>query len=130
MITFSPVKGQIPPFARVAAITLPASQVVSVEQVYKQILLPFKLITVEILGKLISIVYRKLHWVHKINDTYMKVEFKSIHQICVRWKSLQQKWRKSNWYHLAQLISSDSSPSLQHLGFVIYFIFIPGLVGP
>ena len=59
MITFSPVKGQIPPFARVAAITLPASQVVSVEQVYKQILLPFKLITVEILGKLISIVCRK-----------------------------------------------------------------------
>lgn len=57
MITFSPVKGQIPPFARVAAITLPASQFVSVEQVYEKILLPFELITVEILGKLRYPVY-------------------------------------------------------------------------
>ena len=30
--TFSPVKGQTPPLASVAAITLPASQLVSIEQ--------------------------------------------------------------------------------------------------
>ncbi len=91
--TRSPVIGQIPPLANVAAMTLPDSHVTSIEHSWKG----NKEHLSDLIWAIIASNTVKDNYVSEWQLIYLKVEVKGCHHVNSTGKTLQEKMQNSRW---------------------------------